>query len=190
MNSPAVIYAACQQLAMSKPTFSTEDIVLASWRASPALFGLRGHLDAYPDSNRVKTLLCGKKSLVHRGHLVKVAANTYRLGEPYYERRKGRRPDAYRAERAEQSDASFLAGLAAKQATGLFSGGHKDRIQFAVAQDFFDGNPEATMRRLREIERRNDEAPGLRVLLCVADWLRERFQKHFALIENRNKVAS
>lgn len=62
----------CQQavlaaLELADRPLSPPELVLASWRASPELFGLRGHEGEHPDSNRVLSYLYGRRGLVRRG---------------------------------------------------------------------------------------------------------------------------
>jgi len=66
--------------------FTAEDLVVASWRAFPDTFGLKGHLDGdnqplYPDSNRVFAEIMGTKPVRARGWLIKVGNKKYKLTE-------------------------------------------------------------------------------------------------------------
>jgi hypothetical protein len=59
--------------------FKANDLVVAAWRAYPAAFGMVGYQGEYPDRHSVLLYLMGKKGLVHRRCLRRVAAKTYRL---------------------------------------------------------------------------------------------------------------
>jgi len=59
--------------------FTAEDLVVAAWRQDKQAFGLRGHEENYPDSNKVYTKLDGQAGLVTKGWLQKSGDRTLRL---------------------------------------------------------------------------------------------------------------
>lgn len=62
--------------------FTYPDVVLAAWRAAPATFGLPGHEDKFPDSNRVKMELCNwRDGGVMDLYLERPRANVYRFSD-------------------------------------------------------------------------------------------------------------
>lgn len=52
--------------------FTAEDLVVASWQSDKLAFGLRGHEQQHPDSNKVYTKLDGRSGLVTKGWLSKM----------------------------------------------------------------------------------------------------------------------
>lgn len=63
----------------SHATFSAEDLVVQAWKMFPDTFGLSGHAQLYPDSNRVFTNIMGTKGMRGKGWLRKVGEKQYRL---------------------------------------------------------------------------------------------------------------
>jgi hypothetical protein len=59
--------------------FTAEDLVVAVWKQDPQAFGLRGHEQNYPDSNKVYTKIDGKSGLVAKGWLAKHGERTLRI---------------------------------------------------------------------------------------------------------------
>lgn len=64
-----------------KKSFTAEDIVIKAWNDDKSAFGLRGHENDFPDSNKLFTKLDGKGGLVSKGLLKKVSDRTYNLTE-------------------------------------------------------------------------------------------------------------
>lgn len=48
-----------------------EALALAAWRLDRAAFGLTGHEEEHPDTNRVWAYLCGRRGLIARGLLAR-----------------------------------------------------------------------------------------------------------------------
>lgn len=71
------LLAAARQLGQP---FSETALILAAWGMNQQMFGLKGCEQYHPDSHKVRVLLCGKKSLVAKGLLVKVG-DKYRVKE-------------------------------------------------------------------------------------------------------------
>lgn len=69
------------QAAKSMPPgpFDRADLVVAAWKLAPNVFGLDGQWRLHPCSNKVYALLAGKRGLVGRGLLRKVAAKRYEV---------------------------------------------------------------------------------------------------------------
>lgn len=61
--------------------FTAEDLVVAAWKFEPSSFGLRGHEEEYPDSNKLYTKIDGRSGLVAKGYLEKAGERTLRLTE-------------------------------------------------------------------------------------------------------------
>jgi hypothetical protein len=61
--------------------FTAEDILIKAWKDDKSAFGLRGHENDFPDSNKLYTKLDGKGGLVSKGLLKKVSDRTYILTE-------------------------------------------------------------------------------------------------------------
>lgn len=64
-----------------KKSFTAEDILIKAWNDDKSAFGLRGHENDFPDSNKLYTKLDGKGGLVSKGLLKKVSDRTYSLTE-------------------------------------------------------------------------------------------------------------
>lgn len=90
--------------------FSAEDLLLAAWQADPASWGLRGHENEHPNSERIYTELDRanvKGGMVGLGLLEKVGKRVYRLSpsgfarvaelDPINERHRGQQQRAHRA---------------------------------------------------------------------------------------------
>jgi hypothetical protein len=59
--------------------FTAEDLVVAAWQADKLAFGLRGHEQDHPDSNKVYTKLDGRTGLVTKGWLSKFGERRLRI---------------------------------------------------------------------------------------------------------------
>ena len=59
-------------------SFTEEELIVVSWKADKQAFGLIGF--PYPDSNKVKSVLMGKRGLIARKKLRKVRKD----GRTYY----------------------------------------------------------------------------------------------------------
>lgn len=59
--------------------FSAEALIVASWKANPLTFGLKGFTEHYPDSNRVLACVMGERGLARRGWLIKMGQKLYCL---------------------------------------------------------------------------------------------------------------
>lgn len=177
-----VILAAAHQLAATQPTFTSEDLAVAAWKMDPAMFGMDGYYSSYPDNNRVRAALCGKKAtLIRKGVLVQVGPKRYRLGD-------GRIPTPEEVE---------MQRLTGSRANVLVQSGRKDEVRFVDACAFFRiaegdgakaGEQIATVRAFlsaRAEERGDDDAGGVRALLNLVEWLRGRYEKHLSLLANR-----
>lgn len=60
------------------PTFHLEDLLVAAWKLSPERFGMRKF--NFPDMNRMKSCIYGKRGLIAHGFLDLVSPNVLRLG--------------------------------------------------------------------------------------------------------------
>lgn len=61
--------------------FTAEDLVVQAWKLDHLAFGLRGHEETYPDSNKVYTKIDGKSGLVTKGWLAKTGERRIRVTE-------------------------------------------------------------------------------------------------------------
>jgi hypothetical protein len=77
--SQKIILAAYHLEEQGNTPFSAEALIVASWRASPVTFGLKGFADQFPDANRVLACIMGERGLARRGWLVKVGQKLYSL---------------------------------------------------------------------------------------------------------------
>lgn len=59
--------------------FTAESLVVAAWRRFPKAFGLAGHADQFPDSNRCLCVLMGRRGMVSRGMVDRAGRKLYRL---------------------------------------------------------------------------------------------------------------
>ena len=64
-----------------KKSFSAEDLLVEAWKKNKSSFGLRGHEDEYPYSNKIYKKIDGKNGLVERGLLKKNGQRVYKLTE-------------------------------------------------------------------------------------------------------------
>lgn len=60
--------------------FTESELAIAAWQAAPNRFGMAGHQDNHPCTNKVRSLLCGARGLVAAG-LVERASGNLRLTE-------------------------------------------------------------------------------------------------------------
>lgn len=75
-TQPALLLAAAARL---REPFTLAELAVTAWRASPAVFGLKGYADKFPDSNRVSAALSHVGGPVRKGLLEKVGPGLYRL---------------------------------------------------------------------------------------------------------------
>jgi hypothetical protein len=61
--------------------FPAESLVVAAWQEDPQAFGLRGHEDHHPDSNKVYTKIDGRSGIVTKGWLAKCGERRLKLTE-------------------------------------------------------------------------------------------------------------
>ncbi len=61
--------------------FSEEGLTVYAYLGDPMKFGLKSFETQYPDSHKVRSLLCGKRGLVQRGFLQRLAGGLLRLTE-------------------------------------------------------------------------------------------------------------
>lgn len=78
VNQRLLLAAACCEEAGHVP-FTAEALVVAAWKASPKLFGLRGYEAEYPDCNRVFSSIMGERGLARKGWFIKVGQKLYSL---------------------------------------------------------------------------------------------------------------
>ncbi len=85
-----VILQAAAALARSSPHgFSESMLIVTAWQLDPLMVGLEGFESKYPDANRIKAALMGRKGLVAQGKLIRTAAGRYTLASS---KTKGLRP--------------------------------------------------------------------------------------------------
>lgn len=77
--SQKILLAAYHLEELGNTPFSAEALIVASWKASPATFGLKGYADQFPDSNRVLACIMGERGLARRGWLIKMGQKLYCL---------------------------------------------------------------------------------------------------------------
>ena len=65
----SVILEAAAQLGSR---FTLQELIVAAWKLSPSLFGLRGFESDYPDSKRVEVNIWGMRGMVRVGLLVRL----------------------------------------------------------------------------------------------------------------------
>lgn len=70
----------CQAARELPQPFTLAQLVVACWRKAPQRFALAGFPE-YPDTQRVLPALCGKRGLVARGLLRKVAPKMYQVNK-------------------------------------------------------------------------------------------------------------
>lgn len=154
-------------------TFGIEALVVKAWRDNPGVFSLGDY--PYPDSNKVKVLICGKRGLVAKGELIKVAPNTYRAVPNSKDRRP---PEEYLA----------LYSLMETEAWKLYESGKRGEITFLQACEFWGCRPKLI--DLRPIEKvLADLSAGFKreisFLQSLHEWLKEKFHKQIQILQKR-----
>src|SRR5262249_38163805 len=124
--------------------FSAEALIVAAWQKYPRTFGLKGHEEVYPDSNKVLAGIMGEKGLPRRGWLAKVGQKLYTLT------REGRQmvrrlqlgeeapvPAPARPARLDREHDLLLQGLLASAAWHKFRQGRQQEWTFSEACRFW-----------------------------------------------------
>lgn len=65
--------------ALELQTFRESALIVQAWRFYHTTFGLKGHVNTYPDANKVRCCLMGEKGLVNRGYLIRIDPRLYQL---------------------------------------------------------------------------------------------------------------
>ena len=81
LTIPEKILLAAIGIKGADKTFTAEDLVIASWKLFPDVFGLQGYADKYPDSNKVLSNIMGNKGLREKKWIRKVGEKKYRITE-------------------------------------------------------------------------------------------------------------
>ncbi|MGA2623156.1 MAG: hypothetical protein ABSF91_04820 [Bacteroidota bacterium] len=196
-----------------KTPFSAEDLVIAAWKKFPDAFGLEGHGDEYPDSNRVFTKIMGDKGLRGRGWLLKVGEKLYQLSEAgklYAEsitEEENAPPSRSSLDRKQKDMIQHL--LQSKAMQKVKNQGYDDVI-FVDACSFWDISPRSTrntltarltsteslINRVKKLLAENKSlaivhggnaitVEDLTLLQKTHEFLIEKFQKELSIIRNR-----
>jgi hypothetical protein len=74
-----ILLAASHLEELGQSPFSAEALIVSAWQKYPRTFGLKGHEEQYPDSNKVLSGVMGEKGLPRRGWFIKVGQKLYSL---------------------------------------------------------------------------------------------------------------
>lgn len=167
--------------------FSLESLIIACWQKFPGTFGLEGHEDR-PDANRAIVALSGHRGVVGKGWLMRIRPKVYAVTDAG-RHMLSRLLDPGLAAAAANHE-QLLARLLGSSALRKLDGGHRDKLTFGDAKEFWgNGSAEATVQKLREVERMLDSGPirlpggvqvtaaTIRLLLNANDFLASKFQK-------------
>lgn len=169
--------------------FSLETLIIACWQKFPDAFGLDGHKDCYPDANRVIVCLSGKRGVVGKGWLLRIRPKVYALTDAGRSMLARLLDPGLAAAAADHEQ--LLARLLGSAALRKLDGGHRDKLTFGDAKEFWGngGSAEATVQKLREVERMLDSGPirlpggvqvtaaTIRLLLNANNFLASKFEK-------------
>ncbi len=211
--SEMILLAALDLEEQGKSPFTAETLIVAAWQKFPRVFGLRGFVEKYPDSNKVLATIMGRKGLARRAWLVKMGQKLYAVT------REGRLAvrdllEQGAAEKAAEpvklarDQEKFLSGLLASTALFKFKEGRRSELTFADACRFWgitenltgpalDTRLERLRDNLADLKRllgrsaavlssgRNVEAEDVVELGQVHAALQERFARHLSLLRSR-----
>jgi hypothetical protein len=144
--------------------FTAEALIVTSWQNSPRSFGLKGYAEQYPDSNRILSVIMGKRGLATQGLLEKVGVKLYMLterGRKIVARLESAEPDEPIArEKREQKKRltkeleRFLERITGSQAIIRFRTGMKQNITFRDACDFWGVQDRANVEGVQDAARK------------------------------------
>jgi hypothetical protein len=210
-----ILLAAHQLEEQGQSPFSAEALIVASWKAFPGTFGLKGYTDQYPDSNKVLSSIMGERGLARRGWLIKMGQKLYALTREGRQvvRRLQHGEDAGTvstapAVKVSRDQEKFLLGLFGSTAVQKFEESRKEELTFADACRFWgitenlhgealDARLDRLRANLAEVDRligtgnaelstgRSISVNDLDLIANVHKYLGDRFARHLTLLRNR-----
>lgn len=209
-NGQKILLAAYNLGRNADKSFTAEELAVEVWSMDPDSFGLEGFTKMYPDCNKVNSYIMGKRGLVHRGYLIKLAPKLYRVtkdGRCKVEKAQGKEHSKPEAKPLLERQSRLLTSLFGSTAYVKFQDDKKeltftDACKFwEITQNMKGGAIDITLNALHnyflEINQRLAHEDGLmasgrvvtagdiRVLANLHDYLQDRFENLLNLLRNR-----